>query len=74
MKELETLPLDQNYSERIIKAGINKALKKTARNELRNIKKTVKKHYPERIIKAAINKALKNSPKWIKKCKKKKKQ
>ena len=28
MKELETLPLDQNYSERIIKAGINKALKK----------------------------------------------
>ena len=28
MKELETLPLDQNYSGRIIKAGINKALKK----------------------------------------------
>ena len=27
LKELETILLDQNYPERIIKAGINKALK-----------------------------------------------
>ena len=39
MKELETLLLDQNYSERIIKAVINKALK----NSPKPIKKYKKK-------------------------------
>ena len=41
MKELETLVLEQHYLERIIKAGINKALK-TAQNELRNVKEQEK--------------------------------
>ena len=41
LKELETLLLGQHYPERIIKAGINKALK-IPQNELRNVKKQEK--------------------------------
>ena len=37
LKELETILLEQHYPERIIKAGINKALK-IPQNELRNVK------------------------------------
>ena len=45
MKELETLPLDQNYSERIIKAAINKALKNSPKRKkkCKKKKKTIKK-------------------------------
>ena len=42
LKELETLLLEQHYPERIIKAGINKALK-MPQNELRNVKEQGKK-------------------------------
>ena len=42
LKELETLLLEQHYPERIIKAGINKALK-IPQNELRNVKEKEKK-------------------------------
>ena len=42
LKELETLLLKHHYPERIIKAGINKALKIT-QNELRNVKEQEKK-------------------------------
>ena len=42
LKELETLLLEQHYPERIIKAGINKALK-IPQNELRNVKEQEKK-------------------------------
>ena len=42
LKELGTLLLEQHYPERIIKAGINKALK-IPQNELRNVKKQEKK-------------------------------
>ena len=37
LKELETILLERHYPERIIKAGINKALK-IPQNELRNVK------------------------------------
>ena len=42
LKEQETLLLEQHYPERIIKAGINKALK-LPQNELRNVKEQEKK-------------------------------
>ena len=42
LKELETLLLEQHYSERIIKAGIEKALK-IPQNELRKVKEQEKK-------------------------------
>ena len=42
LKELETILLEQNYPERIIKTGINKAFK-IPQNELRNVKKQEKK-------------------------------
>ena len=42
LKELETLLLDQHYPERIIKAGINKALK-IPQSELRKVKKQEEK-------------------------------
>ena len=42
LKELETLLLEQHYPERIIKTGINKALK-IPKNELRNVKEQEKK-------------------------------
>ena len=42
LKELETRLLEQHYPERIIKAGINKALK-IPQNELRNVKEQEKK-------------------------------
>ena len=42
LKELETMLLEQHYPERIIKAGINKALK-IPQNELRNLKEQEKK-------------------------------
>ena len=42
LKELETLLLEQHYPERIIKAGINKALK-IPQNELRNAKEQEEK-------------------------------
>ena len=42
LKELETILLEQHYPERIIKAGINKALK-IPKNELRNVKGQEKK-------------------------------
>ena len=42
LKVLESLLLEQHYSERIIKAGIKKALK-IPQNELRNIKEQGKK-------------------------------
>ena len=42
LKELETLLLEQHYPERIIKAGINKALK-IPQSELRNVKKQEEK-------------------------------
>ena len=42
LKELETLLLEQHYPERIIKAGINRALK-IPQSELRNVKKQEKK-------------------------------
>ena len=38
LKKLETLLLEQHYPERIIKAGINRALK-IPQSELRNVKK-----------------------------------
>ena len=38
LKELETLILEQHYSKRILKAGINNALK-IPQNKLRNVKK-----------------------------------
>ena len=38
LKKLETLILEQHCSERIIKAGINRALK-IPQSELRNVKK-----------------------------------
>ena len=41
-KELETLLLEQHYPERIIKTGINRALK-ILQSELRNVKKQQKK-------------------------------
>ena len=41
LKELETLLLEQHYPERIIKAGIRKALK-IPQNELRNVKEQEK--------------------------------
>ena len=41
-KELETLLLEQHYPERIIKTGINRALK-ILQSELRNVKKQEKK-------------------------------
>ena len=42
LKELETLLLEHHYSERIIKAGIEKALK-IPQNELRKVKEQEKK-------------------------------
>ena len=42
LKELETIVLAQHYPERIIKAGINKALK-IPQNELRNVKEQEKR-------------------------------
>ena len=42
LKELETLLLEQLYPEKMIKAGINKALK-IPQNELRNLKKQEEK-------------------------------
>ena len=42
LKELETLLLEQHFPERIIKAGINKALK-IPQSELRNVKKQEEK-------------------------------
>ena len=45
LKELETLLLGQHNPEKIIKAGISKALK-TPQNELRNIKEQEKKTLP----------------------------
>ena len=42
LKELETLLLEQHYPGRIIKAGINKALK-IPQNELRNVKEQEEK-------------------------------
>ena len=42
LKELETILLEQHYPERIIKAGINKALK-IPQNELRNVKEQERK-------------------------------
>ena len=42
LKELETLLLEQHYPERIIKAGINKALK-IPQNELRKVKEQEEK-------------------------------
>ena len=42
LKQLETLLLEQHYPERIIKAGINKALK-IPQNELRNVTEQEKK-------------------------------
>ena len=42
LKELETLVLEQHYPKRIIKAGINKALK-IPYNELSNVKEQEKK-------------------------------
>ena len=42
LNELETLLLEQHYLERIIKAGIKKALK-IHQNELRNVKEQEKK-------------------------------
>ena len=42
LKELETLLLEQRYPERVIIAGINKALK-IPKNELRNVKEKEKK-------------------------------
>ena len=42
LKELETLLLEQHYPERIIKAGIEKALK-IPQNELRKVKEQEKK-------------------------------
>ena len=42
LKELETILLEQHYPERVIKAGINKALK-IPQNELRNVKEQEKK-------------------------------
>ena len=42
MKELETILLEQHYPERIIKAGIKKALK-IPQNEIRNVKEQEKK-------------------------------
>ena len=46
LKELETLLLEQHYPERIIKAGINKALK-IHQNKLRNVKDQKKKKKKE---------------------------
>ena len=45
MKELETLLLEQDYPKRIVKAGINKALK-IPQNELRNVKEQENKILP----------------------------
>ena len=42
LKELEAILLEQDNPERIIKAGINKALK-IPQNELRNVKEQEKK-------------------------------
>ena len=42
LKELEILLLEQHYPERIIKAGVNKALK-IPQSELRNVKKQEEK-------------------------------
>ena len=42
LKELETVLLEQHYPERIIKAGVNKALK-IIQSELRNVNKQEEK-------------------------------
>ena len=42
LKELETLLLEQHYPERIIKAGVKKALK-ISQNELTNVTEQEKK-------------------------------
>ena len=45
LEELETLLLEQHYPKRIIKAGINRALR-IPQSELRNVKKEKRKILP----------------------------